>query len=95
LIRRSAYDLVGGVDPTFSSAEDYDLCLKLSEQVKIVHLQQPLYFYRQHLDSLSTTVLTQQFELAKLAVNNALVRRGLADIYELVTTDGRFILKLK
>jgi glycosyltransferase involved in cell wall biosynthesis len=95
LIRRTAYDLVGGVDPNFFSGEDYDLCLKLSEQVKIVHLQQPLYFYRQHLDSASHLYQAKQFEIAKRVVDNALVRRGLADIYELVTTDGQFKLEPK
>ncbi len=31
LMRHSAYDPVGGIDATFDCAQDYDLCLKLSE----------------------------------------------------------------
>ena len=38
LIRRSVYDRVGGVDDSLASAEDYDLCLKLSEVTEIYHL---------------------------------------------------------
>jgi glycosyltransferase involved in cell wall biosynthesis len=95
LIRRSAYDLVGGVDPNFSSGEDYDLTLKLSERVPIVHLQRSLYFYRQHPGSISVTMQARQFELAQLVVNNALVRRGWDRIYELVIENNRFTLRLR
>jgi len=48
LIRRSVYDEVGGVDTSFMAAQDYDLCLKLSEVTEIKHLDKPLYLYRNH-----------------------------------------------
>ena len=43
LLRRSVYEQVGGIDPTFTTSEDYDLCLRRSEVTDIYHLPQPLY----------------------------------------------------
>jgi glycosyltransferase involved in cell wall biosynthesis len=48
LIRRTCYEQVGGIDPSFTTAEDYDLCLKLSEITDFYHLPRSLYFYRRH-----------------------------------------------
>ena len=52
LMRRSVYDQGGGIDPTFAWAEDYDLCLKLSEVTNIYHLPKPLYYYRRHVGNI-------------------------------------------
>lgn len=54
LIRREVYDAVGGIDLNLVTAEDYDLCLKLSEATEIRHLNEPLYYYRWHDDNIST-----------------------------------------
>ena len=94
LIRREIYNLVGGIDRDFQSAEDYDLCLKISEVTQIHHLQKVLYSYRDHVDSISQSTLQQQIEYAAKAVNNALTRRGLIDRYQLhVTPLGQFNIK--
>jgi hypothetical protein len=42
-MRRSLYDEIGGVDPDFKAAQDYDLCLRLSEVTEIVPVKKPLY----------------------------------------------------
>jgi glycosyltransferase involved in cell wall biosynthesis len=83
LFRRSTYDQVGGFDPSFTSAEDYDLCLRISEVTQIEQVKQPLYYYRVHADSISLQQDIEQIRASQQAVNNALKRRGLADRYEL------------
>ncbi len=94
LIRRDIYDLVGGIDRDFKSAEDYDLCLKISEVTEIHHLSKVLYSYREHPDSISQSTVQQQIDYSAKAVNNALIRRGLIDRYQLhITALGQFIIK--
>jgi hypothetical protein len=91
LLRREVYDLVGGIDTSFQSAEDYDLCLKISEVKEIHHLTESLYYYREHPNSISQSSLQQQTESSGKAVTNALVRRGLADRYQLqISPTGQF-----
>ncbi|GAQ00080.1 glycosyltransferase family 2 protein [Leptolyngbya sp. NIES-2104] len=85
LIRRSCYEEVGGIDPTISCAEDYDLCLKLSEVTEIHHLPKPLYRYRRH-DHNVTNNQVEVIRSAQQAIQNALERRGLNQAYELKIT---------
>jgi glycosyltransferase involved in cell wall biosynthesis len=94
LLRREVYDRAGGIDLAFQSAEDYDLCLKVSEVTQIHHLQVPLYYYREHSDSISQLGLQAQTEYSGRAVRNALSRRGLANRYQLsIDPSGRFTVK--
>jgi glycosyltransferase involved in cell wall biosynthesis len=88
LIRREIYDLVGGIDLEFPQAQDYDICLKISEATTIAHLQQPLYYYRTHPDTISQAQRSKQVERSSTAIRNALVRRGLADRYRLDVIEG-------
>ena len=81
LIRRSVFLEVGGFDPSYPLAMDYDLCLKLSEVTRIDHISQPLYRYRRHRQSLSETHRVEQAQCSQRAINAALTRRGLADTY--------------
>jgi glycosyltransferase involved in cell wall biosynthesis len=84
LIRPSVYDQVGGVDLSFPCAIDYDLCLRLSEVTEFYYLEEPLYFYREHTESISQGQSSEQQYHARRAVENALQRRGLSDVYKLV-----------
>ena len=91
LMRREVYDVVGGIDPEFPQAQDYDLCLKISEVTEIYYLPQLLYYYRTHPDTISLGQQAAQIERSATAVKNALIRRGLSDRYFLnVTPSGRF-----
>lgn len=91
LMRHSTYQQVGGFDTAFPYAQDYDLCLKLSEVTQIQHLAQPLYFYRTHPKSVSQEQRIEQIDYAGRAIANALQRRGLSDRYEIdVEIIGRF-----
>lgn len=59
LMRRDAFDEVGGFDPEFRSAEDLDLFSRMAHLGKVVAIPEPLLLYRIHRGSL---VLTTFFE---------------------------------
>ncbi|MBI1783647.1 glycosyltransferase [Candidatus Sumerlaeota bacterium] len=46
--RKSAYDDVGGVDPSFQFCMDYDLFLRLARRGKVLHIPRLLAAFRQH-----------------------------------------------
>lgn len=96
LIRRELFENIGGIDETIPYAEDYDLCLRLSEVTKISHIPEPLYFYRVHPGAISTTHRMEQIEASRNAVERALVRQGLADDFCLrLELTGRYKLRRK
>jgi glycosyltransferase involved in cell wall biosynthesis len=96
LIRRSCFIAAGGMDQTFLSAEDYDLCLRISEITEIRHIAEPLYYYRVHPNSLSVGDRLTQINWAKTAIAQSLVRRGLSDRFEVnVELVGRFSIEPK
>ena len=87
---------VGGIDESIAGAEDYDLCLRLSEQTEIRKLARPLYFYRVHDRSISSEKRLWQIMQSKEAVNRALRRRGMDGEFEIdVELVGRFRLRKK
>jgi glycosyltransferase involved in cell wall biosynthesis len=86
-IRKSVYDQIGGLNREFLHGEDYDLVLRLSEVTKVYQLHIPLYKYRSHGDTLSTKSHAGQVKYAKLAVEAAIGRRGLADGHYLHIND--------
>ncbi|MFS0519770.1 CHAT domain-containing protein [Nostoc sp. UIC 10607] len=98
LMRRSVYDQVGGVNESFSGcAYDYDLCLRLSEVAQVHRVQEPLYLYRIHSQSISVSRRTEQIFWSQKAIAQALWRRGLADKLQIDVElpAGRFILRRK
>lgn len=96
LLRREVYDQLGGLNKNFERAQDYDLCLRISEVTEIEHLAKPLYYYRQHLESVSHQQRVEQILAAQNAINQALQRRGLSERYELdVEIVGRYRLLTK
>jgi filamentous hemagglutinin family protein len=83
LMRRSTFIQAGGIDDSILYAEDYDLCLRLSEIAEVRHIQKPLYYYRQHPNTISQQKRLQQILCSRKAITHALQRRGLADRYEI------------
>ena len=81
LIRRSVFDQVGGINELSEYAEDYDLCLRLSEVTQVHHLKQPLYYYRNHSKNISHQHQTEQSLQAYKAILRALERRGLLECF--------------
>ncbi|QDU72348.1 glycosyltransferase [Mucisphaera calidilacus] len=83
LIRREVFERAGGIDTSFAFAEDYDLCMRISEIATIEHLAEVLYDYRVHTRSMSQATRLLQIEGSATAVRRALRRRGLEDQYDL------------
>lgn len=95
LMRRSVYEQVGGIDPSYEMSEDYDLCLKLSEVTDIYHLKRPLYYHRRHTGNITNNQVAG-IEWASRAIGQALQRRGLDKDYDLdVKVVGHFSLHRK
>lgn len=82
LIRCTVYDQVGGIDDSLEVAEDYDLCLKLSEGTEVRYLDQTLYYYRRHSSNISSDRLNTIHWTQKV-IRAALRRRGLDQRYDL------------
>ena len=94
LMRTSVFWGVGGINPSFNAAQDYDLCLRLSEQTDVHHIPVSLYSYRVHSQSISQARQFEQIQCSYEAIEQALVRRNLSDKYELVLQlRPRYILK--
>jgi glycosyltransferase involved in cell wall biosynthesis len=53
MVRRSAFDAVGGFDEHLSHAEDYDLWLRLAGAGAVEHIGESLLLYRLHASNLS------------------------------------------
>jgi glycosyltransferase involved in cell wall biosynthesis len=83
LMRKAIYKQVGGFNTDFNKIEDYELCLRLSEVIEIGKVDEFLYQYRQHSESISSTSKLEMILLMEKASNIALKRRGLDDIYRL------------
>jgi glycosyltransferase involved in cell wall biosynthesis len=95
LIRKSIYQEVGGFDPNFDRIEDYELCLRLSEMTEIGKVDEFLYQYRHHPDSLKSTARLEVILLAQKVSELAIERRGMSGTHRLkVEYNPRFILEL-
>lgn len=64
IVRRSAYWSVGGIDPTFKQAEDYDLFVKISDQFKVRAVQEDICCYRVHDTNLSHAQMMDGYQEA-------------------------------
>jgi glycosyltransferase involved in cell wall biosynthesis len=94
LFRREVFEACGGIDETFTAAPDYDFCLRASEVAEFLHLPVPLYCYRTHPLSISSSRRDEQIENSRRAVERAMERRGLAERFRLdVDERGGFSLK--
>jgi filamentous hemagglutinin family protein len=95
LIRRTVFEQVGGINSEIELAEDYDLCLRLSEVTQVQHLKQALYYYRQHSNSITQQQLQTVLDCSQRAIAQALERRGLADRWTIEVWQQRFVLRKK
>lgn len=94
LFRSEIYDQGGGINPDLTASPDYDFCLRASEVTPFLYLPKPLYCYRVHDHSISTSRRLEQIENSARAVRDALRRRGLDQNYRLkVTILSRFEIR--
>jgi glycosyltransferase involved in cell wall biosynthesis len=64
VVRRSAYWSVGGIDPVFKQAEDYDLFVKISRTFKARAVQESVCIYRVHGSNQSHALEAQAYQEA-------------------------------
>ncbi len=74
MLRREAVEAVGGYDPRFRLAQDYDLWLRLLTQFKGCNIPEPLYRLRRHASALSRRSPLPQFAYAELALDASRLR---------------------
>jgi glycosyltransferase involved in cell wall biosynthesis len=83
LYRRSIAEQVGYFDRTIPCAPDHDFCLRMSEVTRIYHLRRVLYHYRIHDGRMSSYDRMGQIESSRRVVEQAMIRRGMMDQFEL------------
>lgn len=83
LIRRSAYEKVGGINNQLPYCKAYDLILKISEVSNFLHVDQPLYSYRKKKRHMSHEEQIEKILWAREVASQALQRRGMASDYKL------------
>ena len=76
LIRRGALERVGGYDPAFAVAQDFDLWLRLSEIGQLANLEESLLRYRLHPASVGGQQRDRQLSAVKRALENYAARSG-------------------
>lgn len=77
LFRRELYSKIEPLDRTPHKAQDYELCLKMSEITNFIHLPLPLYHYRLHPESITKTVMNDLDNTVLQLMRDAIKRRGL------------------
>jgi glycosyltransferase involved in cell wall biosynthesis len=70
LFRREVHERVGIYDENLFLSEDYDFWLRSSQHFKFGHIQEKLYYYRDH----DATLTNQHFEQVFLATEKALAK---------------------
>jgi glycosyltransferase involved in cell wall biosynthesis len=96
LMRKEVFVQAGGIDSESGLAQDYDLCLRLSEITQVHHLSRPLYYHRKHSGCISSQKRVELIYNSQEAIKRALQRRGMASEYEIdVEIIGRYHLKRK
>jgi len=80
IMRKEAFDSVGGYRPVFVCAHDYDLAVRIAEKSECANLDQAVLKYRFHASQLSTDKQQKQ-ALCKLAARASAAerRRGQTD----------------
>ena len=77
MMRKTVYQKVGGFRIEFDRIEDYDICMRLSEIVQIGKIDNLLYQYREHSDSIMSNKSIELFQLIQQCLEQALGRRGI------------------
>jgi GT2 family glycosyltransferase len=91
VFRKSLLNEVGQLRKEFDGAQDYDLILRLVEKTeRIRHIPKVLYSWRRHSGSASLVPKPPAYERARLAVQDAVNRRGDSAVVEKVGFCGPY-----
>jgi glycosyltransferase involved in cell wall biosynthesis len=66
VVRRGAFDLIGGFNPDIFPVEDWDLWIRLSRCGDLAFLDEPLFLYRRHSQNLHQHNLSTRRTTARL-----------------------------
>ena len=55
LARRTIFEKAGEFDETLRSGQDHDMAIRLAEVTKMAYIDEPLFYYRRHENSISAT----------------------------------------
>lgn len=80
LYSREVKKAVGEYDPDTILAEDYDYWIRVSQKFPMCHLNEPLYFYRVHGESL-TSRFSRQYEIQAVSIL-VRIKSNLMDVEE-------------
>lgn len=75
IFKKEILKKIGGYREEFLYAQDYDLCLRISEKYKVANLTEPLYKYRICSTSISVKKRILQYRYGQLAIDLAKERR--------------------
>jgi O-antigen biosynthesis protein len=92
--RKTAYDLVGGYDPSLSVLDDADLMARLYTAGKFKHIQECGYLYRVHGDNSwllrNEAIQEGMLEMQKRYLHPLVEHWGVANGYTMINLGGRF-----
>lgn len=77
MIRREAFERVGGYAEDLEASQDYDLWLRLAEVGRLANLPEVMLFYRLHASSITCSRRLVQARCIREAHGRAIRRRGL------------------
>ena len=100
MVKRELLNEVGGLDPEFNGAQDYDFVLRCVEKAECIeHVSQILYHWRAHKDSTAENPESKRyaFEAGKRAIEAHYERVGIEAAVSSTNVDGiyrsRYYLK--
>lgn len=73
IVRREAFEAIGGFDPTLCGAADWELWLRMAHRFTWAYLAEPLAIYTRHLDNMSSNHDRMIGEFA-MALRNVLAK---------------------
>jgi glycosyltransferase involved in cell wall biosynthesis len=84
VIKKKYYDMTDGINPEARQSVDKELDLRIEEVGELIHIDVPLYYYRNHKDGLSRSIWRRSKEyqdftirMRKQIFEDAKKRRGL------------------
>jgi GT2 family glycosyltransferase len=93
VVRKEIYQLVGGLNPKYDGAQDYDFTLRCIEKAKqIYHIPKILYHWRAHEESTAEDPESKKyaFDAGKLALESHYERLGISATVEQIGTTGTY-----
>lgn len=98
IYRTSLIRSIGGFRLSFEGSQDYDLVLRVTEVTnKIFHIPDVLYHWRIHPASTASPTTNSKpyaYEAAKLAIKEALIRRGeVGHVYDVQEYLGHYLIR--